>query len=189
MERVSRFLEMQSAPSSRNEIETYVTGKRRWIRLAVEHLVREGFARETEGPNRARLIASIRPYRDGEFAPGSPREHDGEFAPTSPRPDPHGSAEFAGSPRFAPGSPPASRPSAAPVRPSPTGEANGRGELVEGELARAKLGDEFYPLKLAEGVRRVVITEREAEERLALHEFVFEPEPDLDPEPDLEPGS
>ena len=50
MERVSRFLEKQAEPVSRRTIETNVKGKTDYVRQAIDCLVREEFAAETDGP-------------------------------------------------------------------------------------------------------------------------------------------
>jgi GNAT superfamily N-acetyltransferase len=79
MERVSRYLEEQSEPISRTAIEEAVTGKVVYVRIAIDCLVREGFASETSGARGARLVSSVHPYRDGDPVPGVRRR---------PRPDP-----------------------------------------------------------------------------------------------------
>jgi AAA domain len=77
MQRVSDFLELQSEPVSLNTIETTVKGRRDWIRRAVEFLKADGFATETNGPNKARLFTLISPFTP--VRPGSP-----QFAPEDP---------------------------------------------------------------------------------------------------------
>lgn len=89
MERVSIYLEGLAAPTSRNEVETAVKGKREYVRLALDVLRIEGYIGEEDGPRGARLVRSLRPFREAEddFAPTSPRPRPGEvtdFAPTSP---------------------------------------------------------------------------------------------------------
>ena len=64
MERVSVFLETQSQPVSRREIERHVKGKTEHIRKAIEVLVREGHAIETDGEHRP--LRSARPFRSAE---------------------------------------------------------------------------------------------------------------------------
>jgi hypothetical protein len=49
MEKASRYLEHQSEAVSRNAIEHGVTGKRAYVRLAVDRLILEGFASESPG--------------------------------------------------------------------------------------------------------------------------------------------
>lgn len=74
MERVSRYLEPQPDPVSQNQIENGVEGNRDGKRKALETLVDEGYATRTDGPNRAKLFTSTRPYRESTDTPptGSP---------------------------------------------------------------------------------------------------------------------
>jgi AAA domain len=64
MERVSRFLELQTQPVSQREIEHSVEGNVPALRKATDVLVSEGFASRTSGPNRALLHALIKPFRE-----------------------------------------------------------------------------------------------------------------------------
>jgi hypothetical protein len=70
MEKVSRYLETQTEPVSRNNIESNVSGKALYVRDALDTLVSEGYARETEGPrhgaNISRLYTSLNTYREAE---------------------------------------------------------------------------------------------------------------------------
>ncbi len=66
MERVSRALEIAGAPLGRNELVRQVRGKAEYVRQAVDVLVREGYVEEQPGPNRARLVALVRLYREAE---------------------------------------------------------------------------------------------------------------------------
>jgi hypothetical protein len=70
MERVSRFLEAQPEPIGRSHVESDVKGNTNHLRAAIDALVRDGFATEAAGPNRARLLRSARPYRENESAHG-----------------------------------------------------------------------------------------------------------------------
>jgi hypothetical protein len=74
MQKVSRYLERQAEPVSRNMVEQHVGGKRDYLRRAMDELVASGFLIETHGANRSRLLTFVRSF-DG-FAPGSP-----QFAP------------------------------------------------------------------------------------------------------------
>jgi hypothetical protein len=65
MERVSVFLGSGEAVS-RNEIERNVKGKDKFVRQAIDALVREGFAEEELGPRGARLVRLVRPYREDD---------------------------------------------------------------------------------------------------------------------------
>ncbi len=131
MERVSHFLETQDEPLAGYRIEEAVTGKRDYVRLAIDSLVGEGFASETSGTKRGRLIASIRPFREDEFAPSSPRDEGAGFAPGSPFEESLNGADRAGSPHFAPSSPLAPEYEFAPDRFRLQGGANRRGEVAE----------------------------------------------------------
>ena len=66
MERVSRYLELQREPCSRNEIEDMKLGKREYVRVAIDRLVAEGFATEFEGARGARLTRLERPFREDD---------------------------------------------------------------------------------------------------------------------------
>lgn len=83
MERVSRYLEATSEPVSRTTVETSVKGKSvSALRQAMDALVREGYADEQTGPRGARLLTSLRPYRQEEEP-----EHTTPSDPVRPRPD------------------------------------------------------------------------------------------------------
>jgi hypothetical protein len=64
MERVSRYLEQQPEPVSRKNIETNVQGNVEYLRLAMDAIVREDYASEASGPRKARLLESMRPFRE-----------------------------------------------------------------------------------------------------------------------------
>lgn len=66
MERISRWLEMQWEGKSRNEIEENVEGGGRYIRWALDVLRSEGWTTEHEGPRRALIVTSQRPYRQDQ---------------------------------------------------------------------------------------------------------------------------
>jgi hypothetical protein len=116
MEKVSRFLERQVEPVSRNLVEEEKLGKRDYVRTALDLLVEEGYIVEREGPRRARLVEVQRVYREGSD----------DFAPTSPH--------------FAP------KPAENRLRPSPPlgGEA-GRGQEGRGEVTSPSLLDDGIP--------------------------------------------
>jgi len=63
MEKVSRYLELKSDPVSRSQIARDVTGKREYLLAAIDHLVTDGHAAETDGARNARLVLSTSPYR------------------------------------------------------------------------------------------------------------------------------
>jgi hypothetical protein len=82
MERVSVFLEKQTEPVSRRTIETNVKGKTDYVRRAIDYLVRDGFAAQTDGPYNP--LRSVRPFRESDAFDGdSP-----QFAPDSSQPRP-----------------------------------------------------------------------------------------------------
>jgi hypothetical protein len=89
MEKISRWLELQSEPQSRNKIEENVQGKASGIRAALAALVSEGWLEEREGPNRARLMAVRNAYRQetDSVRPSSsqfvPSEGHSVFVPSS----------------------------------------------------------------------------------------------------------
>ena len=64
MEKVSIYLERFAAPCSRKQVEQDVKGKAEYIREALEALVRDGYAEETRGPRGARLVKSLRAFRE-----------------------------------------------------------------------------------------------------------------------------
>ncbi len=69
MEAVSKFLETSPGPWSTTAIEEVVKGKAEHLRKACAFLVEDGFATRSEGPRRAVMHSSIRPYRDLDSTP------------------------------------------------------------------------------------------------------------------------
>jgi hypothetical protein len=128
MERVSRFLEEQSAPVPRSAIET-LSGKTPYLREARDCLIAEGYVQESPGPRGAKLLSSVKAFRDGDFAPSSPFDKGGEVAPEPALGLPHEQAETTTSPQVAPASPLTSESSSPPSGCSPTGEPLWRGEV------------------------------------------------------------
>jgi hypothetical protein len=63
MERVSLFLEAQTGPVSRNVVEQNVSGKAKYVREAMDTLVRFGNVAERAGERRSRLLDVLEPYR------------------------------------------------------------------------------------------------------------------------------
>ncbi|MEK6275992.1 MAG: AAA family ATPase [Actinomycetota bacterium] len=129
MERVSRYLESQEEPVSRNAIEEAVTGKRDALRLAINCLVGDEYASENPGPRGGRLIASVCPFREDDLAPTSPPNEGADLAPTSPRAESLNEAEETTSPHLAPTSPLAPETTSPQIALSPTGERDWRGEV------------------------------------------------------------
>jgi hypothetical protein len=68
MEKASVFLELQPEPVTRNTVTDAIGGRKSYVLKAIDALVRERFAAETDGPSRSKLIASIRRYRENEPA-------------------------------------------------------------------------------------------------------------------------
>ncbi len=111
MQRVSRFLEMQSAPASMTAIENAVQGKAKGIRWAIESLVRLGYITTVAGRQKG-VVAylSERPYREGDEGnpvPNPVPHKSGDPVPVRPQPRPSEN-------------PAAMRDSATPSHPVPT---------------------------------------------------------------------
>nr|MBA2706270.1 hypothetical protein [Gemmatimonadaceae bacterium] len=66
MERVSRYLEEQPEPVSRNTAEIAVTGNAEYIRKAIDTLVREEYVTQESAPRKAKMLTSITPYRESD---------------------------------------------------------------------------------------------------------------------------
>jgi putative DNA primase/helicase len=67
MEKVSHYIEgLILDPPPRTQIESEVTGKRDYIRHAVDVLLEEGYAEEIAGKHGARLVQSLSPYREDD---------------------------------------------------------------------------------------------------------------------------
>ncbi|MEJ7567778.1 MAG: hypothetical protein WKF41_05890 [Gaiellaceae bacterium] len=62
MEKVSRYLERQVEPPSRNQIEQAKLGKAEYVRIALDLLVEEGYATAFTGARNARLVRLERPF-------------------------------------------------------------------------------------------------------------------------------
>ena len=89
MEKISRWLELQTEPVSRNAVEKASLGKTDYVRIALDVLSAEGHIGESEGSRGARNVEIIRAFREASD----------DFAPTSPHfaPD-RGNSDFAPSP-------------------------------------------------------------------------------------------
>jgi AAA domain len=66
MERASRYLEMQSGEVSQATVERDVQGKGAALRTALNRLVEDGYVEASEGPRGARLLRSLKPYREAD---------------------------------------------------------------------------------------------------------------------------
>jgi hypothetical protein len=73
MEKVSRFLEQQTEPVSRNTVEQNVIGKGKYLRAAIDALITDGYADETAGPRGSRALTSSRPFRADLVPTSSPQ--------------------------------------------------------------------------------------------------------------------
>ncbi len=68
MEQVSNYLALfTNEPKSRAAIEEAVKGKRGWVRVAIDVLIREGYAVEEKGERNARLVSLVRAFREDEM--------------------------------------------------------------------------------------------------------------------------
>jgi hypothetical protein len=77
MERISRYVEPAATQPSRTEIINNVSGATEYKRMAIDILVSEGYLAEETGARGARLVSSIRRYREADEPsppdPASPR--------------------------------------------------------------------------------------------------------------------
>jgi hypothetical protein len=64
MEKVSRWLETRSDEVSRAEVERNITGTAKFVRIAIDELIHDGYAVETAGLRGSRLVRSVKPYRE-----------------------------------------------------------------------------------------------------------------------------
>ena len=67
MENISRHLEAQTEPISRNQVELAVVGKAQYKRVALDILIAEQFATETPSEHHnSKLVQTLRPYREDD---------------------------------------------------------------------------------------------------------------------------
>jgi hypothetical protein len=67
MEKVSLYVGAHVGElPSRNDVEKNVIGKGEFVRQAIDVLLAEGYLDEEEGPRNARLLRSLKPYREAE---------------------------------------------------------------------------------------------------------------------------
>jgi hypothetical protein len=78
MERISRRLETEPEPVSKNWVESNIDGSTDALRIALDVLHEEGYADRQQGPRNALLYTTLRPYREVEDTPAD------DLAPTSP---------------------------------------------------------------------------------------------------------
>jgi hypothetical protein len=84
MERVSRHLERQTEPVSRNEITRSVSGKRTYLLAAIDCLITEGCATETVGARGAKLVAFAQRFPVPDQFPAVPGNGTEALVPDSP---------------------------------------------------------------------------------------------------------
>ena len=74
MEKLSGLLAVQEEPITANQLVSLSSGKRPVALTAIGHLVRLGYATETAGPNRSKLLQHARTFtvRDWENQPDPP---------------------------------------------------------------------------------------------------------------------
>ena len=165
MEKVSNHLAVQTEAVSKTRIADAVTGRREYVLLAVDRLIARGHATVETGDRGAQLVRFATPFQEGQS----------DQFPTGSRPVPGTGAS-------------------PPVSPVPTGSPlTGEPELVnEGAGAAEKptrsrnsgtgrdghplLGDEGYPLALADAARDGHVTEDEFELVLAIHRLAAQTE-------------
>jgi hypothetical protein len=67
MEKVSQYVAAHvDGPPSRNDLEKNIAGKAAFVRKAIDVLVAEEYLVEEEGPRNARLLRSLKPYREAD---------------------------------------------------------------------------------------------------------------------------
>jgi hypothetical protein len=76
MEKISRYLEEQPEPVSRNSIEKAKLGKQvTYIRDAIDALAADGYITESAGPRGSRLYQNTKPFTSSDLVPPRPDEH------------------------------------------------------------------------------------------------------------------
>jgi hypothetical protein len=152
MEKVSRYLEAQTEPVSRAAVERANLGKRvEHIRQAMDALIADGYASEQIGSRSARLLTSTRPYRtSSDLVPTSSDEVDLTSSTSS-----H------------------------PYRGTRTGtktrdEVTSPDEVGDDDRPFPILGDDMYPLLLADAAEAGHTTEAEFEATLARHHRIVQ---------------
>jgi hypothetical protein len=76
MQRVSEYLERQTDPVPRTHVASGVQGKTEYVLEAVDFLIDDGFAAEQKGAHGARLVSTLKPYRDPSPDAGKGWERD-----------------------------------------------------------------------------------------------------------------
>jgi hypothetical protein len=173
MERVSRFLELQSEPVSLTTTETSVTGMTKWVRVAIDCLVREGWVSETTGPRRARLLLSVRAFREDDpvATPSLFDDCDPVATPSTEKPHEQATPSPRLDPVYNPVSVSETTPSTSTL--SPTGERDVRDGVVENGK-RPFIGDPDYPDWIDQKLQDGHLTETEWLEQRKLHALVVQ---------------
>jgi hypothetical protein len=167
MERVSIYLEQQEEPVSRTTVETTVTGKGPWLRVAIDCLVREGYASEVPGPRAARLLLSVQAFRTADPVPTPSLDDRHDPVPTPSPEEPLFQAESPTPSHPVPTPSPVPEPTPSPFALSPQGERTGGTGLYP-----PVFGGEMFPVQLAQAERGGHITEEERAAAYAVHKLV-----------------
>jgi hypothetical protein len=85
MEKVSVWLELQTEPATRAEVVDGLGGRKAFILKAITALVQESYAVETDGPQRSKLISTLRPYREADDHNKTEKPANGLVVPVSSR--------------------------------------------------------------------------------------------------------
>lgn len=133
MERVSIYLEASSESTSRNLVLGNVTGKDKYLRIALDVLAHEGYIRETPGARGASLYESLKPYRErDDLGPTSAPTAEDDLGPDLGPDEAHNQAANTTSAHLGPTSAPTSADDLGPVALSPS-----RGEQRPGRSQEA----------------------------------------------------
>jgi len=166
MERVSRHLELRAEPLTRNDVQRDVVGKAKYLRLALDQLIAEGYVKETPSARNSRLVEYVRPFRKDECVPSASPQDDSEYVLSASRHESHNGAVSPVRPEYVPAAPPALGACASPEASSPTGGRTGQDA--------PGIGESGYPDLLAEIHYSGQITTAEALELNDLHDHIAE---------------
>lgn len=137
MERASCFLEMCHEPPSRTTITDAIGGKAKYARLAVDVLVREGYARTVKTSGTAHPVESVKPYREADDplktpadepdrVPTASQSTDADRVPTASPQEPLNQAVFETASHRVPTASPTASPDRVPIVVPPTGNTQAR---------------------------------------------------------------
>lgn len=68
MERVSRYIEITPGLGKNELLDGRISGKKEYLKRAIDRLLQEGYLEVATGPNRKQIHRSINPYREDEDA-------------------------------------------------------------------------------------------------------------------------